>query len=82
MDLSLARTFSVKWLGESGRITVRADAFNFLNHANLNNPDSFLNSRTFGIATYGRQGRDTGFPGVAPLNETARQIQLLLRVEF
>jgi len=82
MDLSLGRTFSVKWLRESGRVTVRADAFNFLNHANLNSPNSFLNSRTFGVATYGRQGRDTGFPGVAPLNETARQIQLLLRVEF
>jgi hypothetical protein len=82
VDLSLARTFGVKRLGESGRFTVRADAFNFLNHANLNNPNSFLNSSTFGVATYGRQGRNTGFPAAAPLNETARQIQLLLRVEF
>jgi len=82
MDLSLARTFGVKRLGESGRVTVRADAFNFLNHANLNNPNSLLGSRAFGIATFGRQGRDSGFPGVAPLNETARQIQLLLRLEF
>jgi hypothetical protein len=82
VDLSLAKTFAVKRLGESGRFTVRADAFNFLNHANLNNPVSFLNSSTFGLARYGRQGRDTGFPGLAPLNETARQIQALLRVEF
>ncbi len=82
MDLSLARIFRLRWLGEAGRFTVRADSFNFLNHANLNNPDAFLNSRTFGIATFGRQGVDTGFPALAPLNETARQVQVLLRVEF
>jgi hypothetical protein len=52
VDLSLGRTFAVKRMGESGRFRVRADAFNFLNHANLNSPDSFLNSRTFGIAAW------------------------------
>src|SRR5262249_30535623 len=36
LDVSLARSFPVKYLGESGRLTVRVDAFNFLNHANLN----------------------------------------------
>src|SRR5262249_41620845 len=30
VDISLARTFVVKRLGESGRFIVRADAFNFL----------------------------------------------------
>ena len=85
VDVSLARSFGVKWLGEGGRITFRADAFNFLNHANLNNPDSlFTNppSPTFGIATFGRLGAASGFPAVSPLNETARQIELLVRVQF
>ncbi|MEX2262570.1 MAG: carboxypeptidase regulatory-like domain-containing protein [Bryobacteraceae bacterium] len=82
IDLSLARSFPLPWLGESGRLTLRADAFNVLNHANLNNPDSLLGSETFGVAQYGRQGRQSGFPAVAPLNETARQIQMILRVEF
>ena len=82
IDLSLARTFSLPHLREGTRLTVRADAFNFLNHANLNNPDSLLGSPTFGIATYGRQGTASGFPAVSPVNESARQIQLLVRLEF
>ena len=87
VDFSLARTFrlpefgSPKWR-EGLHLTVRADAFNILNHANLGNPDSLLGSPTFGLATYGRQGTASGFPAVTPLNETARQVQLLLRVEF
>jgi Carboxypeptidase regulatory-like domain/TonB-dependent Receptor Plug Domain len=83
LDLSLGRSFGIPWLGESGRLTIRADAFNFLNHANLNNPDPLLgDTQTFGTALYGRQGRQSGFPAVSPLNETARQIQMLLRIEF
>jgi len=79
LDLSLARSFRVT---ERGRITLRGSAFNVLNHANLNSPDSLLSSPTFGIATYGRQGVQSGFPAVAPLNETPRQMQLSLKFEF
>jgi len=82
VDLSLSRSFGLRQLREGVRLTVRADAFNVLNHANLNNPDAFLGSSTFGIALYGRRGRTTGFPAVSPLNETARQVQLLVRLEF
>ncbi len=79
LDLSLARSFAIT---ESRRFTLRASAFNVLNHANLNNPDSQLGDANFGIATYGRQGVSTGFPAVAPLNETPRQMQLSLKFEF
>ena len=90
-DISLARSFRLAGLGrvpglsglrEGPLVTVRADAFNILNHANLGNPDNLLGSPTFGLATYGRQGTASGFPAVTPLNETARQIQLLMRLEF
>lgn len=81
-DLSLARSFSSRFLGESGRLTFCASAFNLLNHANLNNPDSQLNSPTFGVAQFGRQGTPSGFPAVSPLNETPRQVQLSVRVMF
>jgi hypothetical protein len=84
-DLSLSRTIGWRKLGEAGHVTVRADAFNLLNHVNLNNPATSLNAQppnVFGMAQYGRQGFDPGFPGLSPLNETARQIQLMLRVEF
>ena len=82
VDLSLSRSFGLPWMGEAGRLTLRADAFNVLNHANLNNPDAFIGSQTFGVATYGRRGVASGFPAVTPFNETARQIQLMLRLEF
>ena len=82
LDLSLTRTFSLPRLGETGRISVRADAFNFLNHANLNNPAALVGSPNFGLASFGRTGRDSGFPATVPFTETARQFQFLLRVEF
>jgi hypothetical protein len=82
IDVSLNRAFRVKWLGEAGRFNIRADVYNFLNHANLGNPDPQLSSSTFGLATYGRKAQPTGFPGLLPLNETARQVQLMFRVEW
>jgi hypothetical protein len=81
-DLSLARAFSLPWLGDQGRLRVRADAYNVLNHANLGNPDAQLNDPEFGVATYGRQGYPSGFPAVAPLNETPREIELSLKIQF
>lgn len=82
VDFSLGRSFRVPRAREGTVLTIRADAFNVLNHANLNNPDSLLGSPTFGLATYGRLGTASGFPAVLPLNETARQIQMLVRIEF
>lgn len=83
VDMSLARRFPLEWLGEAGRLTLRADAFNVLNHANLNNPITLCCSSNFGFASYGRQSSDnTGFPATTPLQETPRMIQLVVRVEF
>jgi hypothetical protein len=83
IDLSLARSFGLRWLGDAGRLTLRADAFNFLNHANLNNPDPSLgDTTTFGSAQFGRVGFPSGFPAVSPLNETPREIQLMVKIVF
>jgi hypothetical protein len=84
-DFSLSRRFRLARLGESGRLTLRADAFNLLNHANLNNPVLILGTpapNPFGSALYGRQGFDPGFPTSVPLNEAPRQIQIMVRLEF
>ena len=81
-DLSLARAFPLPWLGESGQLRIRADAYNVLNHANLGNPDAQLGDAAFGVATYGRQGFPSGFPAVSPLNETPREIQLSVKIQF
>jgi len=82
IDVSLSRRFRLPFAGERVSVTFRADAFNLLNHANLNNPDPFLDSESFGVALYGRLGRRSGFPALAPFDETARQVQVLVRVEF
>ncbi len=87
-DMSVARAFRFPKLGESGKLTFRADAFNLLNHANLGNPWNILpnfrvpNSGRFGLAYRGKYGSASGFPSLAPLNETARSVQLVVRVEF
>ncbi len=82
LDVSAARAFPLRWFGESGRLVVRADAFNLLNHANLGTPDTSLPSGTFGVALFGRTGFRSGFPASTPLLETPRQVQLSIRVEF
>jgi hypothetical protein len=82
LDLSLSRRFAAPWLGESGRVVLRGDAYNFLNHANLNNPSPNLALSDFGQAMFGRSGVQSGFPSIAPLNETARNLQLGIRIEF
>ncbi|MCW5977364.1 MAG: TonB-dependent receptor [Bryobacteraceae bacterium] len=82
VDLSLSRAFALPWLGETGRLTFRADAFNFLNHANLNLPNSRFGTATFGIARYGRRAGDSGLPILSPVNDTSRQIQMIVRLDF
>ena len=84
-DVSLSRTFVIPQIWrfrENATFTVRADAFNILNHANRGNPDNLLGSPTFGLSTYGRQGAASGFPAVSPLNDAARTFQILLRAQF
>ncbi|MCC6859855.1 MAG: carboxypeptidase regulatory-like domain-containing protein [Bryobacterales bacterium] len=81
LDVSAARAFPIPKLGESTRFTLRADFYNVLNHANFNNPQAFLNAENFGIALKGRVARP-GFPALTPLNESARQVEILLRLEF
>jgi hypothetical protein len=82
LDLSAARRFAVKWLGESGGVTLRADFFNALNHANLNPPGNVPGTSGYGIALFGTPPASSGFPALVPLSETARRIQLLIRVTF
>jgi hypothetical protein len=64
-------------------LTLRIDAYNILNHANLGAPEADLtDAESFGIAQYGRPFRDIGTPALLPLRESSRQVQLLLRVSF
>lgn len=83
VDLSVSRSFGLRWLGESGRLTFRGDAFNFLNHANLGLPFPYFDPASeFGVARYGRRGVSSGLPSIDAWSETARQVQVMFRVEF
>src|SRR5262249_23676168 len=73
VDLSVSRSFA---LSQAGRITVRVDGFNVLNHANLGVPG--LLDWTAGVedskrvvALYGRKGAAATFPALIPFVETA-----------
>jgi hypothetical protein len=82
IDVSLSRTFALPWLGEQGRVTFRADAYNILNHANLTAPDNVLGEPTFGLARFGRRAPQSGLPILTPADDTGRQIELMLRFSF
>jgi hypothetical protein len=86
VDVSLSRSFRLAKLPENWRLTIRADAYNALNHANLGNPCGLLiggcSGIPFGVALYGRLDNNPGYPAAIPLNETARKIQALIRLSF
>jgi hypothetical protein len=82
LDLSLSRSFGLRWLGDSGQLQVRADAFNLLNHANLGNPNSLLGSGNFGVAQFGAIYPFSVFPPLTAFSPTARRIQLQLKLYF
>jgi hypothetical protein len=82
VDLGVAKSFALPWLGETSRLGFRVDAYNVLNHANLGNPMTQLTETNFGVAFYGRSGVGNGFPATSPLNETPRILQLSVRMTF
>jgi len=87
VDASLSRTFHFKRLPESTRLTFRVDLFNILNHVNLDNPLPVAlgppgSNQYFGYTLFGRSTTNDGSPVLTPLQETARQIHLILRFEF
>ncbi len=94
-DLSVSRSFRLPIKPEGARLTIRADAYNVLNHANLGNPETSLTCAAgpgstpppgcpaqFGQALYGRTEGGSDFPPNQPFTETGRQIQLMLRLQF
>jgi hypothetical protein len=82
IDASLSRSFPAPWMGEQGRIILRADVYNVLNHANLTMPDAIFGAPNFGVARYGRYAPQSGLPILSPLDDSGRQIELMLRILF
>ncbi len=96
LDVSIARSFAIPKWRESARLVLRADSYNVLNHANLNNPENkrFCPEFSamivapsscvagFGVARYGRMEQTSFLGNVKPFVESARQVQIILRLEF
>src|SRR5262249_50094172 len=49
-DLSINKDTKLRWLGEAGAITFRAELFNFLNHTNYGSPNTTLLSASSATA--------------------------------
>ena len=81
LDLSLTRSFRLAPLGDSGRIQLRADAFNVLNHSNLDLPQVFATAGSF-TALYGPTPNQTGFPAAVSALPSPRRLQLQLKLIF
>jgi len=84
VDLSVSRSFRLK---EQLRFTIRAEAFNVLNHANFGVPNSAFPSGTFGIieSTLGRSlGAGGTSGGFNPLYQAGgpRSMQLVGRLQW
>jgi hypothetical protein len=80
-DLSIKKTFRIR--GENGlSLTLGANAYNILNHANFGNPDNSINVGTFGTI----QGTVT--PASSPYGNfqgaavSGRILQLEMQVKF
>jgi TonB dependent receptor-like, beta-barrel len=84
LDFSLRRRFR---LTETHALQLRADVFNLFNHPNFGDPDSLLESETFGQSvqmlgqSLGSGGIETGF---SPLYQIGgpRSMQLGLKLQF
>ncbi len=91
INVSISRTFRIA-NSERWQITLRADAFNALNHANLNNPSNenlilpmaplLPGATPFAFAAYGRSASTIGLPIGSPVSESARQIHFVVRLLF
>ena len=83
LDVSLAKSFPIRWLGDAASIQLRADFFNVLNHANLGPPlVGPAAYGQFGQAFFGYSAAPPGNVSFVPLDEIPRRIELQLRVRF
>jgi hypothetical protein len=72
MDFSAFKNFHIK---EGKQLEFRAEAFNFLNHVNLNDPSVSFSPNSAGVNTNASFGRITS-------SMNARSVQLGLRLSF
>ena len=77
LDLTLAKDTRLPFLGESGKLSFRAEFFNILNHANFDIPNVNVLAGVRDVeAPLAAAGRITGTA------TTSRQIQLALKILF
>lgn len=57
-NLSLAKNFRISKLGEAGRLQIRAEAYDFLNHPNFAQPNPYIGSNGVGTITSSTTNRN------------------------
>jgi hypothetical protein len=58
MNLSLAKNFRIRPLGEGGRLQVRADAYDVFNHPNFGMPDASIGTDGVGVISSANTNRN------------------------
>ena len=84
LDLSMAKKFDIS---EKIKLQFRAEAFNFLNHANFDNPrDASVGSNLYTSTAFGQTCcaavSTASARAIIQTGESARVIQLALKVMF
>ncbi len=51
LNLSLAKNFTIPWIGEAGRLQIRSEAYDVLNHANFGMPNADIGTPGVGVIT-------------------------------
>ncbi len=82
LDLSLNKDTALPILGENGKLEIRAEFFNILNHANFGMPNSYAYAGTLGdTSSYVESPLGTA-GAITNTITTSRQIQLALKFIF
>jgi hypothetical protein len=55
--LGLAKSFKIRWIGEAGRLQIRGEAYDVLNHANFGMPNPDIGTPGAGVVSYANTNR-------------------------
>jgi TonB dependent receptor len=82
VDFAVNKDTKLRWLGESGNLQFRAEAFNILNHPNFGMPNATVISGTTTAFGADSQAPSSSAGLISSTVNTSRQLQFALKVIF